>query len=145
MILTDYYKGEHLTDRPKTRYDIVASTGSYQSFEDRLRNKKGEQFFYFSDVPDRFRFAGKERPDKAITKGENISSVFVPDPALPFAFGDIRATGDALLMIFSDNYRIIELFISRGQRNNRRNLYILLADHELDHELDILRNRAAVQ
>lgn len=47
MILTDYYKAEHLPDAAMTRYDVTASTGSYEFFEYKLRNKKGEQFFYF--------------------------------------------------------------------------------------------------
>jgi len=81
MILTDYYKGEHLPDAAKTRFDITASTGSYEPFETKLKTKKGLSF-YFGDVPERFRFSGKERPDKAITKGDNISSVFVPDVTL---------------------------------------------------------------
>lgn len=142
MILTDYYKGENLSGAAKTRYDITTSTGSYEPFEIKLKSRKGGQSFYFGDVPPYFRFAGKDRPDKAITKGDNISSVFVPDVTLPFAFGDVRGTGDALLMIFSEDYRIIELFIARGQKNNRRNLYILLTDGELDHEIEILRKRA---
>ena len=142
MILTDYYKGENLPGAAKTRYDITTSTGSYEAFEIKLKSRKGGQSFYFGDVPPYFRFAGKDKPDKAITKGDNISSVFVPDVTLPFAFGDVRGTGDTLLMIFSEDYRIIELFIARGQKNNRRNLYILLTDGELDHEIEILRKRA---
>jgi len=143
MILTDYYKSEHLPDAAKTRFDVMASTGEYEPFEQKLRNRTGGQSFYFGDVPPHFRFAGKDRPDKCISaKGDNISSVFVPDVSLPFAYGDVRSTGDALLIIFSDAYRVIELFIARGHRNNRRNLYILLIDGELAHEIDILRKRA---
>jgi len=142
MILTDYYKGENLPGAAKTRYDVTTSTGSYELFEIKLKSRKGGQSFYFGDVPPYFRFSGNDRPDKAITKGDNISSVFVPDVSLLFAYGDVKGTGDSLLMIFSENYKIIELFIARGQRNNKRNLYILLCDGELDHEIEILRKRA---
>lgn len=142
MILTDYYKGENLPGAAKTRYDVTTSTKSYEQFEVRLKNKIGGLSFYFGDVPKYFRFAGKDKPDMAISRGTNISSVFVPDPILTIAYGDVNETGDALLIIFSDDNRIIELFIARGQRNNRRNLYILLCDGELDHEIEILRKRA---
>jgi len=142
MILTDYYKGENLPESKKTRYDVTASTGSYEYFETKLKTKTGSLAFYFGDVPPWFKFAGKDRPDKAITKGDNISSVFVPDVILPFAFGDINHSSDAILIVFSNDWKCIELFIGRGQKNNRRNLYILLCDGELDHEIETLRNRA---
>ena len=142
MIFTDYYKGEKLPGNAKTRYDVTASTGSYEYFETKLKTKTGRLAFYFGDVPDRFRFAWKDKPDKAITKGDNISSVFVPDVTLLFGFGDINHTSEAILLIFSNDWQVIEIFIARGQRNNRRNLYNLLCDGELDHEIDILRNRA---
>lgn len=142
MILTDYYKGEHLPDAAKTRYDVTASSGSYEHFETKLKTKKGGLSFYFGDVPDRFRFSGKDKPDKAITKGDNISSVFVPDITLPFAFGDVNHTTDAILLIFSNDWQVIEIFIARGQRNNRRNLYHLLCDNELESEIETLRSRA---
>jgi len=145
MILTDFYKGENLPGAAKTRYDVTASTGEYLTFETKLKNKKNGLSFYFGDVPPAFHFAGSDRPDKAISKSDNISSVFVPDVKLPYGFGDVRGTGDALLMIFSDNYRIIELFIARGQRNNRRNLYILLVDGELDNEIAFLRQNATAR
>lgn len=145
MILTDYYKGEHLAGNAKTRLDIAASTGNYEPFEQKLWNKKGEQFFYLTDAPDRFRFARKDRPDKAISRTDNISSLFVPDPAQPFAFGDIKGTQDAALFVIGEGWAVLEIFIARGQRNSRNNLYHLLCDGELDHELEALRKRAKDQ
>jgi hypothetical protein len=142
MILTDYYKGEHLPEAAKTRYDVTCSSGSYEHFETKLKTKKGGLSFYFGDVPGHFRFSGKDRPDKCITKKDNISSVFVPDVTLPFAYGDINNTSDAIILIFSNDWQVIEIFISRGQRNNRRNLYTLLSDGELDHEIENLREKA---
>lgn len=142
MILTDYYRGEHLPDRAKTRYDITLSTGSYEHFETMLKNKTGGLAFYFGDVPDHFKFSSKVRPDKAITKKENISSVFVPDVTLPYAFGDVKNTSDAILLIYSNDWQVIEIFIARGQRNNRRNLYHLLCDGEIDQEIETMINRA---
>ena len=57
MILTDYYKGEKLTDA-KSRFDITASTGEYDLFESLLINKAkfniGGLSFNFSLQPERF-------------------------------------------------------------------------------------------
>lgn len=143
MILTDFYRGEHLPDAAKTRFDVTGSAGSYDPFEQIFRNRKGGLSFYFGDVPDRWHFSSKDRPDKCISqKGDNISSVFVPDVTLPFAFGDVSHTSDAILLIFSNDWQVIEIFIARCQKNNRRNLYTLLCDGELDHEIEILRNNA---
>lgn len=142
MILTDYYRAENLPGNAKTRYDITDSTRSYEPFETKLKNKKGGLSYYFGDIPTAFKFARKDPPDKAITRGENISSVFVPDPVLSFAFGDINHTSDAILIIYSDNWQVIEIFIARGMRNNKRGLYTLLCDKQLDHEIESLRNQA---
>jgi len=142
MILTDYYRGEHLPDAAKTRYDVTASTGEYEHFETKLKTRKGGLSFYFGDVPDRWHFSSKDRPDKCITKTDNISSVFVPDVSLPFAFGDIKGTQEAAILIFSKDWQVIEIFIARGQKNNRRNIYTLLCDGELEQEIESLRNHA---
>jgi len=142
MIFTDYYKGENLPGNPKTRYDVTVCSGSYIPFETKLRNKKGGLSFYFGDCPPYFRFASKERPDKAITKGENISSVFIPDPALPLAYGDMNHSQDAILIFFSNDWKCIEIFIARGQKNNQLNLYFLACNEELQDEFDLLRRDA---
>jgi len=142
MLITDYYKAEKLPEsKSKLRYDVTASTGNYEPFE-ALKNKKNELFFYYGDVPDRFNSHVKRQAEKCITKGKNISSVFVPDVNLPFAYGDVNNTLDAILLIFNENYTTIEIFVARGQRNNKRNLYFLLSDGELQIEIEILRKNA---
>ena len=74
MILTDYYKFVHLPDsKSKMRRDCIASTQSYNEFES-LRNKQGELFIFFGDVPQKFNGGIYRRANKAITKGKNISS-----------------------------------------------------------------------
>lgn len=142
MILTDYYKAEKLPQsKSKYRFDVTASTGNYEPLE-ALKNKKNELFFYYGDVPNNFNSHVKRQAEKCITKTKNISSVFVPDISLLFAYGDINYTTDAILLIFNETYSIIEIFVARGQRNNKRNLYFLLCDGELQIEIEILRKNA---
>lgn len=135
MILTDYYKFEKLPDqKSKLRVDCTFSSGGYPEFE-ALRNKEGQLFVYFGDVPDRFTGNIHRKADKAITKVKNISSVFVPDVTKQIAFGDVRGTQDALLMAFSPEYTRIDVYVARGQKNNVRQLYNLFSDNELDQEI----------
>jgi len=143
MILTDYYKAEKLPEsKSKLRYDVTQSTGNYEPFETIMSNKKGEQFFYYGDVPATFNGHVKRQAEKCITKGKNISSVFVPDVTLPFAYGDVNGTSDGIILIFDEDYTIIEIFVARGHKNNKRNLYFLLCDGELQNEIETLRKNA---
>jgi hypothetical protein len=142
MILTDYYKFAHLQEtKSKSRFDLIECTGTYNPFEI-IRNKKGKLFYHYTDVPDNFNAKVKRRADKSINNGRNISSVFVPDIKSLFAYGDVRATKDALLIIFNTDYTEMELFTARGQKNNRIALYNLLADGELNNEIENLRKQA---
>ncbi len=142
MILNDYYKfAKLLNQKSKYRFDCVSCSGAYNSFEI-LRNKKGKLFVYYTDVPDNFNATAKRKADKSINKGKNISSVYVPDIQSLYAYGDVRTTKDALLIVFNKDYTEMELFIARGQKNNRIALYNLLADGELNNEIETLRNEA---
>ncbi|KAA6319780.1 hypothetical protein EZS27_030364 [termite gut metagenome] len=145
MILTDYYKFEHLPDtKSKMRMDCTASTKSYQEFET-LRNKKEELFVYLGNVPDNFGGSVHRKADKAITKTKNISSVFVPDIESGFAYGDVKGTQDAILIITNKDYTPIEIFVARGQRNNRIQLFNLFSDGELDNEIVELKGKAVTE
>lgn len=143
MIITDYYRLTKLPEsKSKTRFDVIASTGGYQEFEN-MKSKKGELFFYFVNVPERFNAGIKRKTDKSLTSrlGKNVSSIFIPDVNRPFGYGDIQHTADALLIIFNNDYTSLELFICRGQRNNRMALYNLLSDGELSGEIEQIRKR----
>lgn len=148
-ILTDYYRFEKLLgQKSKMRIDCTNSTESYNPLEC-FRGKQGDLFLYLGD--NTYTKAGKERKaDLALSKTEHISSIFNPDLEKPFWYGDMKGTSDAFLFVHKDfsliNGRIqegavIELFVARGQRNNRNSLYNLLADGELDDEIQALRNR----
>ena len=117
-ILTDYYRFERIATKSKTRLDCVASTGSYPEFEEKRATKAyratdkrdatdiNALVIYFGDVPNIFGGDVHRKADKAITiKGKNLSSVYVPDPATPYGYGDVSGTTDALLFVF-DNLEV---------------------------------------
>ena len=151
MILTDYYRFEKRPGQnSKMRMDCTASTQSYNPFE-ALRNKKGELFVYVGD--NTYTEAGERgKSDLALSRGDHITSLNTTNPKLPFWYGDFNRTPDALLMIQSgfEHYSngrvadgsIIEIFVCRGHRANRLNLYAEFADGALNDELEVLRNRA---
>ena len=142
MILTDFYRMKKKNgQKSKLRLDCVSSTKSYPEFE-LMRNKVGAFFFYFGNVPDRFGGDIKRKADKAITKVKNISSVYVPEVAQLLGYGDVRGTKDALLFIFNSDYTQIDIFVARGQINNKKQLYLLLADGELTNEIEQLKKQA---
>lgn len=141
MILTDYYLLKHISEKSVYRYDCTTSTASYPDFE-QLRNKKGQFFVYFGDVPEQFNASAQRKADKAITKTKSISSVYVPDIEKRFGYGDVKNTLDALLFVFTADYKEIEVFVARGKKNNRRQLYTLFVEGELNEEIQALRKQA---
>lgn len=149
MIITDYYRFEKLQEqKSKMRIDCTASTQSYSPLE-YLRNKDGKLFLYLGD--NTHTKAGMERKaDLALTKTTHLSSIYCPDIERPLYYGDMKGTADAFLIVCKDFVMIegripvgaiIEVFIARGQRNNRSQLYNLLSDGELDEEINTLRNQ----
>ena len=164
-ILTDYYCFERVATKSKSRMDCTASTGSYPELEKERAAKPnkatekrdatniGDLVIYFGDVPEAFGGNVHRKADKAITiKGKNLSSVYVPDPASNFGFGDVRGTADALLFVFENmeivngtisQGAVIEVFIARGKSKDRVPLYNLLSDGALDEEMSELRAKAA--
>lgn len=151
MILTDYYKGEKLTDA-KSRYDITASSGEYDFFESLLVNKRGFNIgghsFNCVSRPDRWK---KKNASLAICKGStNITSLIRPNLNLHFAFGDINGTKDAAIIGYNPDHKergikTIEIFIARGLRNDTNSLWDLLLDHELNDEMEILKSKAVTK
>jgi hypothetical protein len=54
-------------------------------------------------------------------------------------------TKDAILILYEEDYKTIEMFIARGQKNNRLNLWQMLSDGELNDEISKLRNVAVTE
>jgi hypothetical protein len=151
MILTDYYKGQRLTEA-QSRFDVTISTEGYEFFERLLINKLkfnvGGLSFNFVPRPDRW--TGK-KTDYAITKGShNITSVKRPDIETPYAYGDINGSMDGIIIIFNSDFKetginTIEIFIARGLRNDTNSLWDLFNDGELNQEIEALRKRAVTK
>lgn len=146
-IFTDYYMGQLLTDA-KSRYDIKASTGSYPLFEMLLINKQkfnvGGLSFNYAPRPMSFKGDEKRLSEMIISKGNSsISSVYVPNLNKNyFAFGDVKTTNDALIIIFDGEKKTIELFIARGLKYNKQHLYSDVCAGYYDNELEGLRQSA---
>ncbi len=141
MIITDYYKFEHLINSAKTRLDCVASTGSYPALESLRR--KNKLWIYYGGT-DHIKGNRKRKADKAITNGKNISSVYFGDIEGSFAYGDFKGTNDAILFVVTeiDSSTVMELFICRGKKNNQTGLCNRLEDGDLDHEIKHWRGKA---
>ncbi len=144
MILTDYYKMQEIKPLKSHRFDCVASTGEYEPFELIAQRAKVKRlFFYYNGVPDTFSANAQRKADRAITNGDNISSVYIPDLENPLrGYGDAKGTNDGLLFLFSEDYKQLEVFVARGYKNNIKNLCNLFLDGELDGEINTLRERA---
>ena len=151
MILTDYYKGEKLTDA-QSRFDVIASTGEYDFFETLLINKQkfnvGGLSFNYCPRPDRW---GGKKTDMALTKGsQNITSIKRPNLENNLAYGDINTTNDGCIIVLNPDYKengitTIEVFIARGCRNDTDGLWFLFADGELNDEVEVLRKKAVTK
>lgn len=146
MILTDYYKMQEIRVRKSHRFDCTASTGGYNPFEaigGKCRDKVKRFFFYYGGVPESFNAHAQRKADRVITNGDNLSSVYIPDLDNPLlGYGDMRGTNDALLFLFTDDYKQIEIFVARGYKNNAKGLFTLFADGELADEVAHLRQQA---
>lgn len=146
MILTDYYKAEKLTEA-KYRYDITASSQSYDYFENLLINKRcfniGGHSINCVSRPDKWKAS---KPSLALTKGSsNITSIKRPDLETNIAFGDINGSKDGCIIVFNEDYKsqgitTIEIFIARGLRNDTNGLWNFFVDGELHHEVENLRD-----
>lgn len=144
MKLTDYYKMQELKVMKSHRFDCISSTKEYEPFESIGQKARDKRFFiYYSNVPSRFIQNTKLGVDKAITNGKNISSVYVPDLNNPlYGYGDTKNTDDALLFLFSYDYKQLEIFVGRGLKNNKKGLCSLFVNGELNAEIELLRKKA---
>ncbi len=144
MILTDYYKMQEIKPLKSHRFDCVASTGEYEPFEKIAQRARAKRLhFYYVDVPDSFTLNAKRKTDKMISNIENISSVYIPYLESPlYGYGDTKGTTDALLFLFSEDYKQLEVFVARGYKNNQQQVFHQFLEGDFDAEINILRERA---
>jgi hypothetical protein len=64
---------------------------------------------------------------------------------LNLAYGDVKGTQDAILIVFNADCTTIEIFVARGYKNNRVNLWQNLADGNYNDEISELRDRAVTE
>ncbi|MBR6541009.1 MAG: hypothetical protein IKT74_05735 [Bacteroidales bacterium] len=160
-VFTDYYKFERLAVKSKSRLDCTSSTRTYEDLEEKRATKAiketdkrdctdvGALVIYYNDVPPQFTCSHQRRADKSISiKGRNLSSVYVPDPNSNICYGDFNGTTDAIIFVLRDfevingviqEGSILEMFIARGQNANKRALYNLVAEGDLEEEMSSLR------
>ena len=147
MILTDYYKGEKLTDR-KTVFDVTASTGEYDYFETLLRVKrginKGGLSFNFGERPEKWK---GNNTDMAITKQVNITTVKRADIETNIGYGDIKNTNDGCIILFNEDFKkvginTVEIFIARGCKNDQISIMNRFELEDLNNEVEALRTKA---
>ena len=147
MILTDLYIGQKMT-LAESRRDVVNSTQGYEPFESLFINKRkfnvGGLSFNYVPRPANFKGIDGRKTDMAITKGNvNISSVHVPNLQYKhLAHGNMNGTNDALIFVFSDDYKTIEIFVARGYKNDELYLYEVVKAGDLDTEMEALRATA---
>ena len=164
MILTDYYRFERITSKAKSRLDCTASTGGYPEFEryaaqqasretdNRDTIAVGDLIAYLGRVPAQFRISPHRSAGLRFNiSGSHATSIFAPDPSLPYGYGDTKGAADALLFVIHGGglvngairqRAVLEVFVARGQSLNSRPLYELLCDGQLDVEAERLRAAA---
>lgn len=124
--------------------DCTASTGGYEPFEALAQRGRDKRFkFYYGVTPEQFKAEAQRKGGMSITDGNNISTIYSPDLDNPFfGYGDVAHTNDALLFLFAEDYKSVEVFVARGLKNHQRGLFTLFADGELADEVEQLRRQA---
>ena len=147
MIFTDYYKGALLTDA-KSRYDVTHSTGGYPLFEMLFINKQkfnvGGLSFNYTLRPQRFKGNEKRLAEMIISKGNSsVSSIYVPNLHKHYiGYGDVKTTNDAMVILFDEDKKTIELFIARGLKHDKQQLFSEVSTGEYDEEIEAIRQNA---
>lgn len=144
-VLNHYYSFVKTTG--KNRFDCDASTGDYDYFEKKLLNKIkfniGGLSINLGTVPECFN-NNRHRATLAITRGQNISKLFLFNINEPFVFyGDAQNTNDALLIILKEN--VLEIFISVGYKNKQIDVCSEFENGSLNDEIELLKGKAKVK
>jgi len=135
-LLDTYYRFEKLSNsRSKSRLDLVTCSQTYEPLQ-----KQSKAWIYFMKVPEHIRGNQARKSELCLTGSDwkYISGVFIPETTKPeIGYGDINGTTDAALFLLGENR--LEILIAKGKKNSTFALYQLLADGELDREIEILK------
>jgi hypothetical protein len=141
-LLDIYYRFQKQDDsKSKYRRDLFINSEYYEPLH--YKNKHGKVWIYLSPPPEKIKSNQKRLCDLSLTRGNGdyISGLYFPEPDSPdLAYGDVKNTQDALLVLLSDLNRTIEIFVSKGKKNNVQSLFFLFNDGELYSEIDAYRN-----
>ncbi len=113
-----------------------------------MTNKKkfnvGGLSFNYVQRPDSFKGNDKRLAEMIIGKGSfSISSVYVPSlEKFYVAYGDVKTTNDALIIVFDEDKKSIELFIARGLKHDKQQLFSDVASGYYDDEMEAIRQTA---
>lgn len=141
MTLNSFYKFQRTTG--KTRFDCIESTGDYLHFEQFLKNaigyNKGGLSLHLGARPATWNSRG-HKADQAITKNQNISTLYLPDIKKPTVFyGDAKDTSDALIMVVSAD--TLEVFVAKGLKNIQSDVCYEFSSGGLNSEIEALKAR----
>ena len=143
---TDCYIFEQLAVS-QYRFDCTHSTGCYPFFEENLMNKQrfniGGLSVNYSPKPSNFKNQN-QKLEMILGKGSSsISTIYVPSVKLNYiGYGDVKSTNDALILKFLKDHKIIEVYIARGLKYNKYNLYQQCANSHLDSQLEQIKMKA---
>lgn len=145
-----YYKFVRLEGtKSPTRYDCTHSTHNYLAWEliaQKGRSKPKRPVIHIHDIPHSFNAGVRNKAATSISlsNSAHLTSVFFPDVfAAPCAgCGDVRDTGDALLIIFAPDWQSVEIFVARRKGAHRAELCRRYIDGTLTPELNSLRMKA---
>lgn len=162
MIATDYYLFRRLPEtKSKLKFQLIGSTKSYEPLEALRATKKfkesatrdgieiGDLFVYIGKGEDVVKEKKADRvPEWSMTKTDNITGIFIPDPNKPLGYGDMIDTRDLFLFklhnwrtlgdIFVDG-ATLEVFVIRNGLNQRVAIYDMFIDGQLDDDIAMLR------
>jgi hypothetical protein len=145
-LFTDCYIFEQLAVS-QYRFDCTHSTGCYPFFEDNLLNKQrfniGGLSINYSPKPSHFK-NNNEKCEMILGKGSSsISTIYIPNVKYNYiGYGDVKSTNDALILKFLKDHKVIEVYIARGLKFNKYNLYQECANSYLDSQLELIKRKA---
>ena len=143
IIFTDYYRAERLSISAKDRFDITHKKGAYEVFETKLINKTKYNVGGLSLTYAKYDYGktkSERKPEMQISRNGHISGIYIPDiQNHRIGFGDVYGTTDGIILLFNEDYSVIEIFIARGKKNDIKHIHNQVKYGEYNNEIESLR------